>query len=561
MNKLISKFAATALLAVTAIVPSFAQSNLGAACGCPPVATRPTVLVSTLAVNGGASDGNLLANTVFDCSKTWILDKKIYVPNGLTLTIMPGTVIKGRDYPGQPSLGTALTVSVGGKINAQGTDECQIVFTAEADPLDGTYAISNIGKWGGVCIAGKATNNLTLAANGPFDPLVSGKLAVADGLGTFEGFASTNVRDQFGVQTSAPVNGVFDDNDNSGVFRYVSLRHTGAILTLGGEINALTLGSVGRGTQIDHIEVVSGADDGIEMFGGTVNIKYCAFLFMNDDNIDWDLGWKGNAQFLYVQKTDNTASLDADNGMECDADDQKSNLLPRSHPIIYNATMIGNSKTTTTTDNSGISAIRAKELTEGEIYNSIFANWRYGLNITKAIGTRPNTAGQGEAYANWSTTSGNGSNSLKVQCNTFTGMINRTLAIDNSNTASLISLADSTQFFTTDKNTSVASIAGFSAAFTVNNTTNAFTVKPDPYPSAPLSVTGCPVSADPFFTAAPYRGAFAPGQESWLSGWTYAAALNSSAGVSACPTDLNKDGITNNVDFLQLLGQFGQSCP
>src|SRR6185436_8424364 len=227
-----------------------------------------------------------------------------------------------------------------------GTQECQIVFTAAADNLDGTFPIASNGQWCGVLIAGKASNNLTLAANGPFQAGVGdGKICVADGIGTFEGFASSNSKDQFGVTPAQ-----FDDNDNSGVLTHVSIRHAGAILQVGGEINGLSLGSVGRGTTIDNVEIVSCADDGIEFWGGTVNVKHIAMLFGNDDNFDWDDGWRGKAQFLYVLKTDNTASVDSDNGFECDADDQKSNNTPRSHPVVFNATMIGNSKTTLTSD-------------------------------------------------------------------------------------------------------------------------------------------------------------------------------------------------------------------
>src|ERR1700755_2707272 len=95
-KKTISNLVATASLAVAAIAPAIGQTNLGASCGCPPVSSRPTVLVSTLATSGGALDGELTANnTIFTCDKTWILDKKIYVPNGKVLTIEPGTVIKG----------------------------------------------------------------------------------------------------------------------------------------------------------------------------------------------------------------------------------------------------------------------------------------------------------------------------------------------------------------------------------------------------------------------------------------------------------------------------------
>ncbi len=552
-NKSIKKILTAAFGMLLLNMPAQSQTNLGTACGCPPVSSRPTVLMSTLAVSGGATDGDLLAgNTILNCDKTYILDKKIYVPDGKNLTINPGTVVKGRFFASATNA-TALVVQRGGKLFASGTPDCQIVFTAEADNLDGSYPIGTVGQWGGILIAGKASNNLTLAANGPFQAGVGdGKLCVADGIGTFEGFASSNSRDQFGATP-----GSFDDNDNSGIIKYVSIRHSGAVLQVGGEINGLTLGSVGRGTTIEHIEIVSCADDGIEFFGGTVNVKYYASLFGNDDMFDWDDGYTGKVQFLFGLKTDNTASVDSDNGFEMDADDQKSNLLPRSHPIIYNVTMIGNNKSSLTSDNSGLAAIEAKELTEGEIYNSVFSNFRYGFNVIKALGTRTGTS---EAYHNWANTGGNGSNSLKIKCNTFVNVTNG-LAIDKNASGGFGSASDITQFTTTDKNDVVSSVAGFDYVFGVNNTTNVISHQVDAVPNPALSVTGCPTPpVDGFYSPAPYRGAFDPAGKNWLSQWAYASILAVTPGLQACPTDINGDGVTNNVDFLQLLGKFNQSC-
>lgn len=549
-TKTMSKVLATIAMALTTVT-GFAQSNLGAACGCPtPVSSRPTVLLSTLATNGGAGDGELIAsNVILDCSKTWILDKKIYVAPGKSLTIMPGTVIKGRSYPAAADA-VALTVEVGGKIFASGSETCQIVFTAEADNLDGTFPVTTVGSWGGVCIAGKATNNLTLAANGPFVVGTAGKICVADGIGTFEGFNSTNSKDQFGV---APAS--FDDNDNSGILKYVSIRHAGAVLVLGGELNALSLGSVGRGTTIEHVEVVSCADDGIELWGGTVNLKYCSFLFGNDDNLDWDCGWSGKAQFLFALKNDAAGSVDSDNGFECDADDQKSNLLPRSHPVIYNATIIGNSKTTLTVDNSALAGINAKELTEGEVYNSVIANFKTGFNMVKALGTRTGTS---EAYHNWSAANGNGSQSLKVKCNTFVGC---TDGITVDKLAANVVAADLTQFTTTDLNTVIAgnTLAGFN--YSLVRSGNSFSTRPDAVPNPALSVAGCPVApVDGFFTAANYRGAFSASGDSWLSPWSYSVVLNAVSGIQACPNDVNNDGTINVQDFNAVLGSFGTNC-
>jgi len=556
MKKLVTRIALAATAVFALATSSFAQTNLGADCGCPSVSSRPTVLLSSLAAVGGTTDGELTAtNTILDCSKLYILDKKIYVPDGKSLTINPGVVIKARAYSTADSA-TALTVSRGGKIFANGTENCQVVFTAEADPMDGSYSLANKGKWGGVCVAGKATNNLKLANNGPFAVGTAGKICVADGVGTFEGFNSTNYRDQFGADLNAGQ--TFDDNDNSGILTYVSIRFAGAILVLGGELNGLSLGSVGRATTIDHIEVISSADDAMEFWGGTVNVKNFATLFGNDDMFDWDDAYSGKSQFVFgIKAADTTASADADNGFEMDADDQKSNVTPRSHPVIYNATMIGNVKTTLSSDNSGLAAIEAKELTEGEIYNSIFANFRYGLNLIKSLGTRTGTS---EAYHNWANTGGNGSNSLKIKCNAFVGMT-KDFALDK-NAVTAFSSTDTAQFYTTDLNTTSASLPGFVPSWAANFTTNAVTTKFDAIPNPQITnASGCPTAPyDGFYTPVSYKGAFPATGKNWLSNWAYTQLINVTSGLQPCPTDINADGITNNVDFLQLLGQFNQSC-
>ncbi len=575
-KKRISKLFATSIMAVASVASSYGQSNLGSACGCPAVASRPSVLLSSLpgfTAVAGTYGGELTSGAVLTCANNYIIDQKIYIPSGKTLTINPGTVLKGRtNLLSEPQKATAIVIERGGKIMAEGSADCQIVFTAEADNLDGTFPIANKGQWGGVLLLGKATNNLTYAANGPFVVGGTGKLAVGDGLGVIEGFATSNPQDRYGVLTSAtlpldgtgvPITGeltsqVFDDNDNSGVMKYVSIRYSGAILAVGAEINGLTLGSVGRGTTLEHIEIVSCADDNIEFFGGTVNIKYITGLFGNDDMFDWDLGWSGKAQFLFGMKTDNTASVDSDNGFEADSDDGKSNSFPRAIPVIYNATILGNSKSVITSDNSSIAAINAKELTGGEIYNSVFANFKNGLNLVKSMGTRTGTS---EAYHNWSSTLGNGTEILKVKCNTFVGCTNPLTV--GSSAASVVS-ADNTQFTTTDLNVIVAgnTLPGFDYSFAVNNTTNVFSAKNDPVPNPALTVAGCPVApADGFFRVANYRGAFSSvAGENWLSDWSYSKVLGATKGLVACPTDLDKDGDTDVDDFQIFAPAFGTNC-
>ena len=690
-NKQISKLVASAAIAVASIAPSFAQTSLGAACGCPAVAARPTKLLSNVygyTAIAGTYGGELIYGATLSCDTTYIIDKKIYIPSGKVINIAPGTVLKGR-VNAVAAEATALVIERGAKINAEGQADCQVVFTAEADALDGKYPISNKGMWGGVVVLGKASNNLTLAANGPFVPGGAGKLAVADGLGTVEGFASTNPQDQYGVQLSTPANlasatspanatytfdlnlgtqsssgatgnskivfsssslvayvfagmtitgtgidagttvtavssatvtfskpltataagsytftgtyplapnsaatfytvgstpafangtygpfnvaagttnfaapyfatgvGTFDDNDNSGTMKYVSIRHSGAILAVGAEINGLTLASVGRGTTIEHIEIVSCADDNIELFGGTVNLKYVSTLFGNDDMYDYDLGWSGKGQFLFGMKTDVAASADSDNGFEADTYDNSATGALKSHPILYNVTLIGNAKATGNSDNSALAAINAKDGAEGEIYNSVFASFRNGLNLVSAntSGGQPNT------LAGWN------SGALKVKCNTFVGVTNPgTIAATPAAFGTAFDATQLAKFTTTDLNTIVVgnTLPGFNYTFSVGNyLDNTSIVKNDVVPNPALSVAGCPTApVDGFFRAAAYRGAFSSDpKNNWLSDWSYSKVLGATKGLVACPTDINADGTTDVTDFLQLIGNFGEAC-
>ena len=591
-KKQFSKLVATATLAMAAIAPSFGQSTLGAACGCPVVTSRPTVLLSSLpgyTALSGVTGGELTQGATLTCDKTYIIDQKIYIPKGQTLNIAPGTVLKGRTAPlvsgvPDPAQATALIVSRGGKINADGNADCQIVFTAEADNLDGKFPLANKGQWGGLVVLGYATNNLTVAANGTYPVVGGGKLAKGDGLGIIEGFASGGYYDAFGADlTNVLGSGVeaFNDNDNSGILRYVSVRFAGAILQVGAEINGITLGSVGRGTTIEHVDIISAADDNIEFFGGTVNLKYVAGLFGNDDMFDYDLAYSGKGQFLFGMKTDNTASVDSDNGFEADSDDNQGALsgTKMAHPVFYNVTLLGNEKNQFSSDNSGLSAFQAKELTEGEVYNSIFANFANGLNLQKTISNGKRTNFLYEAYDNWNGTTP-GTNGFKFKCNTMVGCTNP-LRIDankvstgtspNKVYGTVPSPADYTKFVTTDKNDTIHgnTLPGFDYTFTVDNTgstsANKFNKAVDAVPNPAIAITtnGCDTKppVDGFFRAASYRGAFDPtAGTNWLSDWSYAQVINANKGLVHCPTDINTDGKTDVNDFLIFGLSFGSSC-
>jgi hypothetical protein len=264
---------------------------------------------ATLVLSVGAAPqevlltANISENTAWTADKTYILGGRITVVNGVTLTIEPGTVIKGQAGTGANA--TALLIARGGKLMAEGTADAPIIFTSVADeitPADiaaGNFASPNLdpdinGLWGGVIILGSAK----ISASNENDEDVS------------------EVQIE-GIPTSDP-NGLYggsDDTDNSGVIKYISIRHGGTNIGSGNEINGLTLGGVGSGTVIENIEVVSNQDDGIEWFGGTVNVKNVLCWNVGDDGIDTDQSWAGTLDnFIVVAPTGHCFELDGPEG-------------------------------------------------------------------------------------------------------------------------------------------------------------------------------------------------------------------------------------------------------
>ena len=530
------------LVATIAIGTAFsanAQTDLGAACGCPPVGSRPTVTIGGTATSRIDINGNLLAtNTVLSCDTIYALGDKVYVGDGKSLTIAPGTLFKTPSGPSGDA--HALIVSRGGKIFAPGTCDCPIVFTAAADPMNGTYGVNNHGKWGGIVILGKARNNLKAGF---------GANTISDGVGFIEGFTSGEPRNEYGA---AP--GLQDDNDNSGIMTYVSIRHAGEVVGAANELNGLSLGSVGRGTTLQNIEVIANEDDGIEFFGGTVDLKYASVMFSGDDGFDWDQGWAGSGQFWVVVKTDLTSFSSGDNGFECDSDDGLQCTYHAS-PKIYNCTFIGAAGVNGGPALDNNQAIEWKEASRGEIRNCIFANYSRGVQFANTTTHFIDADGSGpgapvaadDCYAAWN------AGALKLENCTFIG------AVDPVRVGGAVGGAPDLAKFAADGNTSVPSVAGFSPLHVMNVANNAVTTKHDILPGANIATATLP-PVDGFYTPANYRGAFKVGEASWLQECSYNALIGLQANLQSCPTDLNIDGVTNTTDFLQLLGSFGTSC-
>jgi hypothetical protein len=236
--------------------------------------------------------GNVTSNTTWETGKVYILESRIAVVAGVTLTIEPGVVVKGQ--AGTGSNATALIVARGAQIMAEGTADAPIIFTSVADEImPGEIASPNLdpvlnGLWGGLLILGNA-------------PISADAESVQ-----IEGIPPSDQNGLYGGTNTA---------DNSGVIRYVSIRHGGANIGEGNEINGLTLGGVGSGTIIEYVEIIANQDDGIEWFGGSVNVKNAVIWNTGDDAVDTDQSWGGTLDnFIVVNPGDECFELDGPEG-------------------------------------------------------------------------------------------------------------------------------------------------------------------------------------------------------------------------------------------------------
>jgi hypothetical protein len=377
---------------------------------------------------------NVTTNTTW--SGEIVLENPIFVKSGATLTIDPGTIIRGQPRTAAvlagSSVGTpgALIVTQSGTIVANGTASDPIIMTTAvvdnngpggAGPPDGvpddddsngfldawvpgdafhddtpktaplapldTAGNANVGLWGGVVVLGFASTNLS-------DPCGTGQ-----GTCTVEGLLVP------GFPASDAKYGGTDDADSSGSLSYISVRHAGDELGLGNELNGITLAGVGSGTEFHHVEVYCNFDDGIEWFGGTVNGDHLNVVFAGDDSFDVDQGYGGTNQFLAAilpffneGGTTNFGASSGDKGCEWDGDDWDETSPPGdnvnldvngrpdafSNANVYNFTIAGSAQPTTynghTNNNDGCEMRNgfAGSANNGIIYNTL---GRQGIDL------------------------------------------------------------------------------------------------------------------------------------------------------------------------------------
>lgn len=242
----------------------------------------------------------------------WLMEGRVTVGNGNTeigadgeltngnalqnviLTIEAGTQVKGAT-----GSFANLLITRGSQLRANGTADAPIVMSSDDDGIEGS------GEWGGLIMHGFGEHNQC-------------------------GVDTCNI-DSEGESGFA---GGFVPDDSSGSLSYLIVAEGGFEFAVGNEINGISLVGVGSGTNMDHIQVEGNSDDGIEFYGGAVNLKYGVFTNNLDDSVDWDEGFVGNLQYIIVKQSPSTSG----NAFEMDT---QGNPMPLSKPTLSNVTVIG----------------------------------------------------------------------------------------------------------------------------------------------------------------------------------------------------------------------------
>jgi hypothetical protein len=405
--------------------------------GCPAFA-QPGATANSCILSGTITSDVTLTKNI-----EWVLQGNVFVggdnSQSATLTINPGTKVIG--VGGQGDQAAFLWIRRGSKIMAEGTPDNPIVMTGPNEAA--------AGEWGGLLISGNAPVN-----------------------GCNEGVPLCEVPFEAFV---SEIYGGNNPTDNSGVIKYTQIRFAGSAVRQDEELNALTLNGVGSGTLIDYVQTHEGLDDGIEVFGGTVQMKHLVITNAQDDSLDWTNGWQGRAQFVLIKQADTIG----DRGIEADNNERNQDSAPRAQPILSNLTIIGR------TGDSATQGVLLRRGTGANIWNSVITGSPTCLMID---GER--------TFANAGAP----------------GSLTGSLTMQNSFVNCAANFAD-----------------GEGAAFTTsewflsqseNQATDPLLSGYLPASGSPLTLGGAAVS-DPFFTVVDYAGAFKDANSDWTKEWTF----------------------------------------
>jgi len=513
--------------------------------------------------------GNISTSTIWTKNNTYNLQGQVYVLPGATLTIEPGTVIAS-------DAGGSLAVTRGARINAVGTQAEPIIFTSKLDVATWTNGDPKTGTWRPVC---NEWGNLTIMGRAYIsENAVAANSATpnANNIATMEGLTAASAGD------TSVLYGGGDDLDDSGTLGFCSFRYGGKVIGLNNELNGLSLGGIGKETVIDHMEIMNNVDDGIEIWGGTVNLQYISIWNIGDDSIDIDQGWRGKIQFgLVVQGYSANAAQGSgvgDNAIEIDGAEQ-SDYQPVTTGVMYNLTVIGDKGTTNA--NGTDHGIAYRDNARVQIRQSIFMGLGERLvaidNIDGDGGAGYGFNGTHTWISTWTTpfntyptvnAPANPASFYQSQVDGFLNEIKDSVFYDNT-FATAYTEADARGVRTKGNSNVTATampIAGITRGPTASPTAT-LRISPvtslDPRASndAVTSVGSAP--NDGFFTPVNYRGAFGP-TENWLCSWTAADAFGMSVAppggcvvAAPCPADLNGDGSVGSTDLAEVLNAWG----
>ncbi|MBN2512502.1 MAG: hypothetical protein JXB18_06150 [Sedimentisphaerales bacterium] len=534
------------------------------------IALISLVAVGTVTAAEVLVTDNIATSTVWTADNTYNLQKQIYVFPGATLTIEPGTIIAST--PTTDGAGS-LAVCRGGRLYANGTARKPIIMTSTNDDFKNWREACN--EWG----------NLTIMGNGLISSYKYGGVVKtykdgydASGVTNTALLDGVDKRVMEGLTADAEgdpkvLYGGNDDDDNSGSISYLSIRYGGRVVGLTNELNGLSLGGIGRETDIHHIDIMNNVDDGIEIWGGTVNLKYVNIWNVGDDSFDVDQGWRGKAQYvLVVQGHSADASQGSgvgDNAFEMDGAED-SDAQPVTTIAVYNATVIGQPM-------HGDHGTAWRDNARAQFRNCIFMD--LGEQLIKKDNV-DGDGGQGYGYngtLSWESTWTSSYAEAWNNSNSYTGghgnangyTADQLQAVYPVQTSGNLSEISDSVFYRNLFNkayTDYSSLSALSGSNNINNivatempikdivrvsevqTKGGLNMVPviyiDPRAAndAVTSISAAP--ADGFFTPAQYRGAF-NAYDNWLEGWTAAYQY----GMTGVQGDITGDEQVNMEDL------------
>jgi hypothetical protein len=464
----------------------FARRTLAAALTCAGLFAAAFTHAADIPVSGYLTGTNNWWRT-----NIYTLNGMVFVRSNGVLNIEAGTVVKGHNLGTFSTNVAALVVCRGGKIYAEGTPQNPIIFTADVDDTSfpDDLDIYQRGLWGGLVLLGRTTINgaLDIAGN-----------AASPKYEVYEGLPDVTV----GGEALMRFGGT-DDNDNSGVLRYVSLRHGGALLSTDKEINGLSLGAVGRGTTIEFVEAYAFADDGFEFFGGTVNTKYLVSAFCDDDSFDTDMGFRGTNQFWFAIQAPDKRNYGMELNNQINEIATASLLTPQADFKVYNMTVIGAGTGSTIVNGGRDAAIILRPYAAPTIYNSIFTDFN-----ERAIELETRNG----VFSDVSVTNGY----AQFQNNLWWGFVrgSGTAVVDNSIT-NLARYTAATNYWT---DTTRSNLIVNPQLTSISRTNVGVKLDPRPQAGSAALVAGNVHSTPGNLTSASYLGAF--GVVNWASDWT-----------------------------------------